>query len=69
VPQIGRTSRGKVLSYLNTMGAYDVVIAVELPSDEVANQLALRAGMQGFVGTTTLKGWSAAEFAQPVKTL
>lgn len=60
---------GKVLSYLNTMGAYDLVIAVELPSDEVANQLALRAGMKGFVRTTTLKGWSHAEFEKFVKTL
>jgi len=60
---------GKVLSFLHTMGAYDAVAAVELPSDEVANQLALRAGMQGFIRTTTLKGWSASEFAKFVETL
>lgn len=60
---------GKVLSFLYTMGTYDLVISVELPSDGVANQLALRAGMQGFVRTTTLKGWSAAEFSEMVKSL
>ncbi|HLM70460.1 MAG: GYD domain-containing protein [Candidatus Lutacidiplasmatales archaeon] len=60
---------GKVLSFLHTMGAYDLVIAVELPSDNVANELALRAGMQGFVRTTTLKGWSSAEFAELARTL
>ena len=60
---------GKVLSFLHTMGTYDLVIAVELPSDEVANQLALRAGMQGFVRTTTLKGWTAAEFAELARKL
>jgi len=60
---------GKVLSFLHTMGAYDLVAAVELPSDDVANQLALRAGMQGFVRTTTLKGWSSAEFAKLVQSL
>jgi len=60
---------GKVLSFLHTMGTYDLVIAVELPSDDVANQLALRAGMQGFVRTTTLKGWTAAEFAELVRKL
>jgi len=57
---------GKVLSNLHTMGAFDAVAAVELPSDDVANQLAIRVGMQGFVRTTTLKGWSPAEFAQLV---
>jgi len=60
---------GKVLSFLHTMGAYDLVVAMELPSDEVANQLALRTGMQGFVRTTTLKGWSSAEFADLVRKL
>lgn len=57
---------GKVLSNLHTMGAYDAVAAVELPSDEVANLIAIRIGTQGFVRTTTLKGWSPAEFAQMV---
>jgi len=57
---------GKVLLDLHTMGAYDFVVAVELPSDEAANLVALRSGQQGFVRTTTLKGWSGAEFAQLV---
>lgn len=60
---------GKVLSFLHTMGAYDSVAIVELPNDDVANQLALRTGMKGFVRTTTLKGWSPSEFASLVKML
>jgi uncharacterized protein with GYD domain len=60
---------GKVLLFLHTMGTYDVVAAAELPSDDVANQLALRTGMQGFVRTTTLKGWTAAEFAELTRKL
>ena len=60
---------GKVLLHLHTMGAYDAVTAVELPSDEAANTLALRSGMQGFVRTTTLKGWPAAEFNELIKKL
>jgi uncharacterized protein with GYD domain len=60
---------GKVLTFFHTMGAYDIVCAVELPSDDVANQLALRTGMAGFVRTTTLKGWSSKEFADLVRTL
>lgn len=62
-------AKGKILSLLHTMGAFDLVVAVELPSDTVANQLALRVGMAGFVRTTTLKGWSSSEFAELVKTL
>ena len=60
---------GKVLVFLHTMGAYDMVVAVELPSDDVANQLALRTGMQGFVRTTTLKGWTSSEFTDLVRKL
>ncbi|HYB77072.1 MAG TPA: GYD domain-containing protein [Thermoplasmata archaeon] len=60
---------GKILSLLHTMGAYDLVVMLELPSDEVANQLSLGAGLQGFVRTTTLKGWSTGEFAKMVQKL
>jgi len=60
---------GKVLSFLHTMGAYDIVATLELPSDEVANEIMLRSGMQGFVRTTTLKGWSGAEYAALVQKL
>jgi uncharacterized protein with GYD domain len=60
---------GKVLSLLHTMGTYDLVIALEVPSDDVVNQLALRAGLQGFVRTTTLKGWSTSEFTQMIQRL
>lgn len=57
---------GKMLAFLHTMGVYDAVAVVELPSDEAANTLALRAGRDGFVRTTTLKGWTPAEFASLV---
>jgi len=55
---------GKVLSFLHTMGTYDAVVAVELPNDDVANELLLRMGAEGFARTTTLRGWSTAEFAK-----
>jgi uncharacterized protein with GYD domain len=75
-PQRGESVRkaveaagGRVLAFLNTMGTYDIVAVFELPSDEVANQVLLRAGMQGFVRSTTLKGWPPSEFAEIVKRL
>lgn len=60
---------GKVSLFLHAMGIYDVIAAVELPSDEVANRLALGAGMAGFVRTTTMKSWTDAEFRQLVEKL
>ncbi len=60
---------GKFVLSLHTMGAYDFVTVVELPSDEIANTLALRSGQMGFVRTTTLKGWTSGEFSQLVQKL
>ena len=60
---------GKVLLELHTMGPHDLVTALELPSDEAMNLLALRFGSQGFVRTTTLKGWTPTEFAQLVQNI
>lgn len=60
---------GRLHSMLYTIGPHDFVAVVELPSDEVANQLLLRTGMQGNARTTTLKGWIPAEFSQLVQTL
>jgi uncharacterized protein with GYD domain len=60
---------GKVLSILHTMGIYDAVVAAELPSDEVANTLALGVGLSGAARTITLKGWTATEFRQLVEKL
>ena len=58
---------GRVLSFLHTMGPYDVVATLELPSDEVLNEIMLRSGMQGFVRTETLKGWTGPEYAELVR--
>ncbi len=60
---------GKVVSLLYTSGPYDMVLVVELPSDEVGNELALRTGMAGWVRTVTLKGWTESEFSKLVQKL
>ena len=57
---------GKIVVALHTMGRYDFVTIVELPSDDAMNLLALRDGQQGFIRTTTLKGWTSPEFAELV---
>jgi len=60
---------GRVLSFLHTMGPYDIVATLELPSDMVLNEIMLRSGMQGFVRTVTLKGWTGPEYAELVHRL
>jgi uncharacterized protein with GYD domain len=44
---------GKVVSFLHTLGVYDIVAVLELPSDEVANRLALQSAGQGNLRTTS----------------
>lgn len=60
---------GKVMASLHTMGIYDAVVIAELPSDEVANRLALGVGLTGAARTITLKGWTPTEFRQLVEKL
>ncbi|MCX6637156.1 MAG: GYD domain-containing protein [Acidobacteria bacterium] len=58
---------GKVLGLWYTMGKYDMVAVVEVPSEELATAGLLAQAGQGFVRTTTLKAHTPAEFAEIVK--
>jgi len=49
-----------------TMGEYDFVGLLDAPSDEVANQIILSAGIQGNVRTRTMKAWTASEMEKLV---
>ncbi len=44
-----------------TMGEYDAVAILEMPSDEAYNQFALTTAMLGNIRTKTLKAWSVEE--------
>ncbi|MFQ5951461.1 MAG: GYD domain-containing protein [Candidatus Geothermarchaeales archaeon] len=52
---------GRWVSSFYTLGAYDGVVAVELPSDEAAHRILLSIGSGGNVRTTTLKAFTEAE--------
>jgi uncharacterized protein with GYD domain len=60
---------GKLEVLLYTMGPYDAVAVSELPSDEVANEIALRIGAQGNVRTVTLKAWTPGEMEKILQKL
>lgn len=60
---------GELKAFYLTMGAYDIVIVAEAPSDEVVAKFSLAAGSLGNVRTTTLKAFTEAEFRKIVGAL
>jgi len=51
---------GKMQLYF-TLGEYDFVMVVEVPSDEAIMKILLQLGSLGNVRTTTLKAWAESE--------
>ena len=60
---------GRLVSWHMTLGEYDLVTIIEVPSDEVVLQLALEVANVGNVRTTTLKGFSRDEVAAVITKL
>ena len=53
---------GKVNGFYLTMGKYDVVTIVDLPSDEAAATIVLGTGSKGNVRTETMKAFPEDQF-------
>lgn len=60
---------GKLLGFYLTLGQYDYVAIAEGPSDEVGMLQLLGIGAAGYVRTTTLKAFTAEEFAAMLEKL
>lgn len=45
-----------------TMGEYDAVAIIEMPSDEAYNRFALSTAALGNIRTKTMKSWTLEEF-------
>ncbi len=52
-----------------TMGEYDAVAMVEMPSDEAYNRFVLSTGSLGNIRTKTLKAWTLDEFQKVIDQL
>jgi uncharacterized protein with GYD domain len=52
-----------------TMGEYDAVAMIEMPSDEAYNRFALATGSMGNIRTKTLKAWTLDEFRKTIDEL
>ena len=59
---------GKMQLYY-TMGEYDFVAIIEMPSDEDMAKFLLQAGRAGNVRTKTLKAWSESEIHKTMSQL
>ena len=53
---------GRVIFFYMLMGEYDIAMLIEMPDDDAAAQVALRAGMSGNVRTQTMKAFTEEEF-------
>jgi uncharacterized protein with GYD domain len=60
---------GKMLGLYVLLGDYDFVSITEWPNDEAATTAALAINSRGNVRTTTLRGFTEAEFAEIAKKL
>jgi uncharacterized protein with GYD domain len=60
VKKMAQRLGGSVNVYF-TMGEYDIVSIVEMPSDEAYNKFAIWLGTQGNVRTKSLKAWTSEE--------
>jgi uncharacterized protein with GYD domain len=58
----------RVLHFLWTVGAYDVVAVLEAPDDETAAAALLQLGALGNVRTTTLRAFDADEMRHLIPT-
>ena len=60
---------GRLVSWHMTLGEYDLVTIIDVPSDEVGLQLALEVAKVGNVRTTTLKAFTRDEVAAVISKL
>ncbi len=67
--QLLRDLGGEMKAIYLTMGAYDLVVIIEAPSDQAAARFALTIGALGNVRTTTLKAFTESEFSDIVQSL
>jgi uncharacterized protein with GYD domain len=61
VEQAIEQAGGKMLSWHMTLGEYDLVTIIDVPSDEVVLRLALEVAKVGSVKTTTLRAFGVEE--------
>ena len=60
---------GKVIGFYVTMGKYDIVTIVDVPSDEALANITLSTGSKGNVRTETMKAFTEDQFRNILTTM
>ena len=60
---------GELTAFYLTMGSYDIVVIMDLPSDEAAASFALQMASQGNIRTTTMKAFNEDEYNDIIASL
>ena len=53
---------GKLIGFYSTMGKYDIVTIIDIPSDEAYANVALSTGSKGSIRTETMKAFTEDQF-------
>ncbi len=65
--QLLKDKRGRLLTFYATLGRYDYVVAVDLPSDEAALEVAVAMRSKGNVTIETCRAFDYLEFSRAVE--
>lgn len=62
VKKAAEDAGGRLIFFYMTMGQYDFAALLEMPDDESAARMLLKAGKQGNIRTTTLRAFTEDEY-------
>jgi uncharacterized protein with GYD domain len=62
VKKLAREMGGEVKSFYMTLGAYDLVLVVDMPNNDKLATFGLKLGMLGNVRSTTLKAFPEEDY-------
>ena len=69
VKKLAKDMGGEVKSFFMTLGAYDLVLIVEMSNNDKLASFALKLGSLGNVRSTTLKAYSEDEYRRIIGSL
>ena len=69
VKKLAKDMGGEVKSFFMTLGAYDLVLIVEMSNNDKLASFALKLGALGNVRSTTLKAYSEEEYRRIIASL
>jgi len=69
VKKLAKDLGGEVKSFYMTLGAYDLVLIVEMPNNDKLANFVLKLALLGNVRSTTLRAYSAADYRRIISGL